>query len=426
MISTFRHALRSLMKSPGFTTVAILTLALGIGISASSFSTTNAFFLSSLPYPESDQLVRIFRTTSQTQTANFTPAAVLGLQDSITSMTDVTAYYYDLCSLSEPGQPPEQVGGISASANILTSLRVQPVLGRGFAPDDCEPGKGLGIIITDRMWKRRFAGSPDIIGRTVRINGETLSVIGVLPASFHAPLVWGGAEYLRPWIIYPGYRNKWDASWVDCFARLKPGVNLRQAQSELSTISARFAREYPKDWSIDGIHCTGFATSNMGGVNIPLFALMIGLSTAVLLVACANLASLQLARSFGRTREFAIRSSLGAGRFQLMAPLLAESMILALAGGGLGLIFTSWTNHYVGSQLNISGDRGFDIPIDAKVLVYALVVALLTGLAFGIVPAWLASRVPASDALKEGARGSTGGPSHNRIRFGLIIAEIAL
>lgn len=426
MILQFRHAFRCLAKSPGYTVVAMLTLALGIAISTSSFSTTNAFLLRSLPYPESDDLVRIFRTTPQSQTANHSPGMILAMAETLSSVEGVTPYFYDLASISEPGQPPEQVGSIMAGAGILEALRLRPAIGAGFTAEHAKPGNDQVVILTDRMWRKRFGADPDVVGKTLRISGKQHTVVGVLPASFHAPLIWNNAEFVRPWALQPAYATMHSPTWLDCFARLKPGVQPSQLNSELATLASRMAAEFPDKHVGDGLRCVGFASSNMGGINTTLIWLMTGLAMAVLLIACANLASLQLARSFGRSREFAIRASLGAGRFQLMQPLLAESLLLSLGGGLLGLVMASWINEYMSAMLLIGTEPGFEFPIDGRVLAFTLGVSLLTGLVFGLVPAWLASRTPAANALKEGARGSTGGPAHSRIRLGLVVMEIAL
>jgi predicted permease len=421
-----RLALRSLGKSPGFTAVAVLTLALGIGLSTSSFSITNTMLLRSLPYPEGDRLMRIFRTSPQSQTWSHAPANYLDLKAASTSFANMAAYFVDNCSLAEPGQPAQQVSCLYTTADFLPTLGVQPALGRSFSPDEDQPGKGAVVILNHRSWVRRFAGDPAAIGRTVRLDGENLTVIGVLPPSFEAPLVWGPIEFVRPVIIQPGHRTNRTDSWYSAVARLKPGVSVRQAQAELTLLAARLDREYPKENRNDGFRVVDLASSNMGGVNGVIVWMITGLALLVLLIACANLASLQFARAFGLHRDFAIRSALGAGRFDLMVPLLAESLVLACAGGAAGLLLASWTNGLIGRNLLINGEPGFAIPLDGHVLLFALVASVATAIIFGLAPAWLATRAPASDALKEGARGTTGGRSQQRIKSALVVGEMAL
>jgi predicted permease len=207
---------------------------------------------------------------------------------------------------------------------------------------------------------------------------------------------------------------------------LKPGVNLRQAQTELTLLAARLDREYPKENRTDGLRVVDLYSSNMDGVNRSIIWMITGLAVLVLLIACANLASLQFARAFGLHRDFSIRSALGASRFDLMTPLLVESLVLAMAGGILGLLLASWMNNLIGRNLLINGEPGFAIPLDGHVLLFAVIASVATGITFGLAPAWLASRTPASDAHKEGARGSTGGRSHQRIKSALIVGELAL
>lgn len=426
MISHFKFALRGLLRTPGFSTVAILTLALGIGISTSSFSTANAFLFRSLPYPEADSLVRIFRTNGQADQMNFAPAVVLQMGDGMRTLTDIVPYFYDQTSFSINGEPPELVPSICAGWNLFDALRVHPVLGRGFTKEEGVSGANKSIVLTDRCWKRRFGGDPDIIDRAVRLNGETVTVVGVLPPTWHAPLIWADAEFVRPWGVYHGFRTLHDDAWLTCVARLREGVTMGQVQAEVDALATSLAKDFPREHGGSGMRVVGFAASNMGGINIVLILLVTGLATAVLLVACANLASLQLARAFGRSRELAIRSSLGANRWQLMVPQVSESLLLALGGGVLGLVFTSWINSIMGSALNIVGDEGMPIPMDLHVVLFAAGISLVSGLVFGLIPAWLASRSPSAAALKEGARGSTNGPTHNRIRFALVVGEIAL
>ncbi len=421
-----RTAFRSLTQSPGFTFVAVVTLALGIGLSTAAFSMANSLLLRTLPYPDGEHLVRIFRTTPQAQTWPLAPANYLDIRDSCTSFAGMAGYCYDSAGLAEPGQPARQITGITATAEFFNVLGVRPVLGRTFLPDEDQPGKGNIIILTHRMWAGRFGSDPAIINRTLRLNAESVTVIGVLPASFAAPLVWGPAEYVRPLTMWPSNAKERSNAWYSCLARLKPGISLPQAQSELTTVAARLARAYPKEIGTDSLRVVDLHSSNMDGFSRNLIWLVVGLSAAVLLIACANLASLQVARAFGRSREYAIRSALGGARWQLMGPLLLESLLLALMGGLAGLLVGSWTTDLIGRNLLISGDTGFDIPLDRRVLIFTALSALASGLAFGLAPAWLAARAPAGDALKEGSRGTTSGRSHQQLKNGLIVGELAL
>ena len=426
MLSDLRFALRQLAKSPGFTVVAVLTLALGIGLSTSSFSTANAFLLRNVPYPDADRLVRVFGTSRLSQRDGHAPANALELRETARSFSGFALYNNDNYSLGDPGQPAEQVTGLAGTADFFDVLGVQPSLGRGFLPGDDQPEKPAVIVLTHRAWVRRYAGDAGVIGRTIRVNAQPYTVVGVLPERFDAPIVWGPAEFVLPRVIAPSFRTDRTGSWMHAVARLKPGVDLRQAQAELATVAARLQQAYPKENDGRGLRAVGLAQSNMDSVRTSLLWLMTGIALAMLLIACANLASLQVARAFGRSREFAIRAALGGGRRQLMSPLMAESMILAAAGVAGGLLVASWSNHLLGSLLLINNEPGYALPIDGRVLVFAAASSLLSGFAFGLAPAWLASRAPAAETLKEGARGATAGRTHQRLKGTLIVGEVAI
>jgi predicted permease len=424
-MSNLRLAFRTLSKSPGFAIVAMLTLGLGIALSTSAFSMANVFLLRTVPYPKSDRIVRIFRTTPQTRNAPQAPGNAIDVRTVSTSFSSLAFCFGDAVSLAEPGQPAQQIFGLNASPSIFAVLGVQPFIGRGFTPDEEQPGKSKVVVLTYRAWVRRFGSDPGVINRPMRLDGDAFTIVGVLPASFDAPLVWGTLEFVRPLTIekhFPTLRNN---AWFNTVARLKDGVSLVQAQSELNTIAARLAKDFPKDIGTDGLYVTDLASASIDDVSRSLLWLMVALSGTVLLIACANLASLQLARAFGRSREYALRSALGAGRGNLMAPLVVESLVLALGGGGLGILMASWSNELIGRNLTIGMEPGFTIPIDGNVLIFALLIALVSGLAFGLAPAWLASRTPASESLKEGSRGSTAGPTNQRLKAALIICELA-
>lgn len=423
---SLRHAFRSLLKSPGFSAVAILMLALGIGLSAGSFSMANTFLLRNVPYADADQLVRLFVTSAQFNQGPFTPGSALELRTAATSFSQFCIYNGDAYALGEPGQPAEQVQGMNVTASFFDLLGVRPFLGRGFAAGDDAPDHPKVAVISHRNWVRRYGADPAVIGRSVRLNSESYTIVGVLPESFDAPLVWGPADYILPLTIHPGFATNFKDSWLQIVARLKPGVSRKQAQAELSLLATRLVKEHPQENAGLGLRLVSLHDSNMDNVSRALLWLMTAISLAMLLIACANLASLQVARAFGRAREFAVRSALGADRGQLMIPLVVESLLLAVVGGIGGLFVASWSNDIIGHFLRINGEDGFTIPLDGRVLAFAAFASVLSGLAFGVAPAWLASRAPAAEALKEGSRGSTSSRSHNRLKNVLIILELAL
>jgi len=426
MSSQLRLALRTLARSPGFTIVAVLTLALGIGMNISAFSFANGFLLRALPYPDSGALMRIFRTNAELRTGNHAPGFALQIASSVRSFDEVTIFGYDQMSFGQPGRPAETVNGLQVSPGFLHALRVQPSQGRDFAAGDDRTGTPKLVILTQRGWQRRFGQSPTVLGKTMRLDGENYQIIGVLPANFDAPLVWNTIEYIRPLTRWPGMEADFSNNWLNLFGRLKPGVSEQQASSELTLLGSTLAADHPKELANCSLRTLSLHNSNMEGINSTLVWLMTGLGLLVLVVACANLASLQLARALGRLREMAIRSALGAGRRHVMLPILLESMLLAIGGGMLGIIFAGWMDSWVGSRMFMGDEVGFDVSMDARVFTYAVLITLFTGVAFGIIPAWLISRSTSSSLLKDGARGSTSGPTHNRIRSILIIGEIAI
>ncbi|MBK8476081.1 MAG: ABC transporter permease [Opitutaceae bacterium] len=427
MIADLRLALRALARTPGFTLVAVLTLALGIGLSTSSFSVTNALLLRALPYPESDRLVGLFCTIPENPRWSHTPANILDIRATATSFSALSLHIAGGASFAEPGQPPQQSLGLNVTADFLRTLGVKPNRGRDFTPDEDQPGKDSNIVIlTDRAWRRRFASDPAIIGRPLRLDGALLTIIGVLPPSFDAPMIWGPVDFVRPFTLWPVFRTQRTDCWINSIARLKPGVTLAQAQSELATIAADLARAYPRENASYGLRVADLQASTLDGVTRGTAWMLTAFSALVLLIACANLAGLLSARALGRSREFAIRAALGASRIDLMRPLLVESGLLALGGGALGVLFGSWANRLLGPRLHISGTEALDLSLDGRVLAFALAASLLAALAFGLMPAWLASRAPAAASLNEGARGATTGRAHRRLKNTLIVAELAL
>jgi putative ABC transport system permease protein len=420
------HALRTLLKSPGFMFVAILTLALGVGLSTSSFSLANAFLLRNVPYPEADQLVRVFATSRQAPRGGHAPGNIIHLRENARSLGNFAIFNGDAFAFGEPGQPPEQVGGLGVTSDFFDVLRVYPSLGRRFTPEEMEREQPDAVILTHRAWMRRFGGDPSVIGRTLRVNLHPHTIVGIMPEEFDAPLVWGMADVIVPRMLHASFRENRRDAWMQAVGRLREGVSMRQAQAELSTLMAALVQEHPTENAGRGIEVVTLHDSGMDNVSRALLWLMTAIALTMLLIACANLASLQVARAFGRSREFAIRAALGGSRRQLMSPLLAESFILAALGGAAGLLVAFWSNHIVGNLLLIGNEPGFPIPLDGRVMAFALFASALSGLAFGLTPAWISARAPAGDALKEGSRGSTGSRSHQRLKRSLIVIELAL
>jgi len=420
LLQDLRYAARILKKDPVFTTVAMLTLALGIGTTTALFSLFNAVLFRALPYPDSDRLVRIFKTLPQSQAWPHSVANHIDHKTQNSVFEQMAAFTQAGFDLAEPGQPPEPVSGMVVSADFFSVLGVQPLLGRVFTAEEDQPGRNQVVVLSHDFWRSRFADDPNIVGRNLRLNGESVTVLGVMPAGFDHPLLWGRVSAWRPIAFTDDQRRERKVNWVGALARLKSGVSRAQAQAEMSAIAARLAQEHSDPNSgLRVVSLNGSATSNVGR-NISQFAL--GLSGFVLLIACVNLANLQMARTAVRAREYIIRAALGAQRSRLMRQSLTESLLLALIGGALGLLLATWVSGLLGCYWVI----GITVPLDSTVLGFAVLVTLLTGLAFGTAPAWIGSRADVNEALKQGSRGTTTHRSYRRLRHGLIVAEVAL
>lgn len=413
-----RFAFRRLAKSPGFSVVAVLMIALGIGLSTSAFSITNCLLLQPPPFPHPEELVRVFRTSTRSKIAWLSPANFLYVRQNATSFSSVATFVPHPRNVTEKGHPPDPEPGLFVTANFLTTLGIQPILGRGFTPDEEQPGKPNVLLLTQSYWQRRFGGDPTVIGRTLRLGFDEATVIGVLP-DFAGPSPWYGAAWVTQEYIYQNNPNR-DAFWFELVGRLKPGVTHAQAQAELSTLAARIDHDYPRENQDDGMVLLGLSGSDIAASQKRLYWLSTGLSTLVLLIACANLASLQLARALGRASEFAIRVSLGARRLDLMLPLLIESSVLTLAGTASGLLLSSWTNRLVSHLFW----NDVPIPLDGRVLGFALAVSVVTGAVFGLAPAWLSARGSTEQALRGHSRASTGVAQH-RFKHALVVAQLA-
>jgi len=417
-----RYGLRMLVKNPGFTAVAVLTLGLGIGANTAMFTVLNTYLFRALPYPHSERLVRVFRTSPHSQSWPHSPANVLAVREKNAVFEQMVAFNGISPNLVEEGEAAERLQGMAVTADFFPALGVQAGLGRGFTAEEDQPGNNLVVVLSDRFWQRRFGGDPKILERTLRLDGENVKVIGVMPPGFDHPLLWGTVDVWRPLAFTPQQRQNRGNNYLSAFARLKPGVSQAQGQSAMVALFANIAKENSSN-SGESLRLEPLQQSMSDEIGRKVMWFTFGLAGFVLLIACANLANLQLVRTAARAREYAVRAALGAGRWRLLRQSLTESLAVAFLGGALSLLLAFGGVEFISRRL-FSGLPGAQASLDFKVFGFALLCSVLTGLIFGTVPAWLASRADVNQALKENVRGSTSG-SHHRLRHALIVGEIA-
>ena len=425
-MASLRIAFRSLLKSPGFTLVSLVTLALGIGVNTSMYTLVDTLLFRSAPYPEVERIVRVFSTNTNTQTAGFSHAELEEMRAHVTAFESITTATGWNNTLSDPGVPAERLLAIDATEDFFSTFRVQPMLGRAFTAEEQTPGRNRVVILTHSLWQRRFGGDPNVLGRQLRLNAEPVEVIGVMPASFEYPLLWGPVDMWRPVTIPSFIKEDRHNTFFTGFARLKPGATVEQARAEIEGLLAQWAVDYPQSNSGRGVRLMSLQESVMDSTGRTLTWMLYGLSAFVLLIACANLANLQLARATSGAKDLAIRSALGASRGRLIVHQLIECLLLSCGGGAFGLLLATWINQALGSNIRIGFRDGLPLDLNLPVILAAAGASLVAGLAFGLVPAWLASRTDVVTSLKQESRGSTAGRGHHRARQALIVAEVAL
>ncbi len=426
MLNDIRFAFRQLVKSPGFTGVALATLALGIGANTAMFTVLNAIVLKKSPAPEPARLISVFRTAPQSQTWPFSPANFKDLRDQNTSFSSMAAYTWASVNLAEPGQPAERLAAVTASAEFFTQFGVSPVVGRLFTPKEDQAGTGRVALISDGLWRSHFGGDSSVIGKVLRIDGAPVTVVGVMPAIYEEPMYFGRVDVWEP-LNYDA--KTWEIrnnNWLQAVGRLKPGVSMARAQAEMAAIAARLEHDHPETNAQNSVNLVPWDSVRQDPTTTKIIWLCMGLSGFVLLIACANLANLQLARTADRLHEHALRMALGASRLQLMRQFIVESLLLSLLGATVGIFVALWATRYLGSQITITEVPGFDLPVNRPVLLFNLAAAVATGVIFGTAPAMIASRADVNSALKQSGRGSTAGRSRHRMRHALIVCELAL
>jgi putative ABC transport system permease protein len=424
MLSDFRFALRQLVKSPGFTTIAVLTLALGIGANTAIFSVVQSVLLRPLAYHDPDRLVVMWEVEPSFSTATIAWPDLLDWQRDNTAFASLAGYRRDNFTLTG-GAQPEMLSGGRVSASFFNVIGLPPLLGRTFRADEDKPGAPGLVVLGYSLWQRRFGGNESIVGQAITLNGELYTVIGVLPADFTSPSRTEFLTQIGRMGATPGWQSRDNHPGIFALGRMKPGYTVETAIADLKRISVRLQKDFPD--SNTGVYAGGqaFFESQVGGFRQGLW-LLLGAVALVLLIACANLANLLLARNAGRASEFAVRAALGASRGRLMRQLLIESLVLAFAGAGLGLLVASWSRAGIAALSPAGVTRFQQASIDGRVLAVTCALALFTALIFGLWPAWKSSTPDLRSALQAGGRSGFGSRHASRTREFLIIAEVAL
>lgn len=426
MLSDFRFALRQLVRSPGFTIVAVATLALGIGLNAAIFSVVNGIFLRPLPYAQPDRLYRLYRTTPQRQNGMHSNADYLDLARAAAGTMQLGAFRLWSFTLTEPGRPPRQIEGLRVSADYLRTLGLPPEAGRMFVDEEDRAEAEPVAILSHRLWEREFGSDPGIVGRNIRLSGRPTTIVGVMPASFWSMPLWGPADIICPLRLTAEERRRRTDAELKIIGRVAPGVTAAAAEAKLQAIAAQLARDHPAQDAESSVRFRPL--SSAGVIDLVdtfrrLSWLTLALSGSVLLITCANLANLQLSRAVRRMREYAVRAALGASRARLMRPLVCECLLLSIVGGVFGTLVMLWADAWLVARM---APIGFELSLDWRVFAFAFGASLATGLLFGLAPAAMMSRVPVNEILKSGARGATGGRSQARFRGAMIIGQFAL
>jgi putative ABC transport system permease protein len=427
LLADLRYGIRNLLKRPGFSAIAILTLALGIGATSAIFSVVNAVLLRPMPYAEAERLIVPWGSKGdmQYQTIVSYPDFV-DWQAQTQTLEYVAAYTSAGALLREGDSEPEAIAGSSVSADLFPLLRITPALGRPFTRADDQQNAAPVMVIGYNLWQRRFNSDPNIVGKQIRIGSSSTTVLGVLPEGFRFPATASKTDFLKPLAPAIGERTQRRGSYsLRVIGRLKPNVSVAAADAEMRSIGVQLEQQYPDEGFRLGVRLISLYDAVTWGSKTPLLVLL-GAVGFVLLIACANIANLSLARATARHREIAIRAALGAGRLRVMRQLLIESVMLSLAGGALGLLVAVWGVQMLLAANPLNIPRVKDVGLDLTVLAFTAAISLTTGLVFGLVPALQASRVDLQEGLREGGRGAAAGASHNRVRSLLVVSEVAL
>ena len=432
LIQDVRYGFRLLRKSPGFTLIALITLALGIGANTAIFTVVNGVLLQPLPYPEPDRLVQLYNPTKAggyAKIGEFSPQDFDDLTRESKSYSAIASYEYmpgqTSFNLTGDGEPL-RLNLAVVSGQFFEVFPVQPITGRMLVRDDDVVGKNQQVVISESLWRKRFSADPAIAGRKIVLEGQPFTVVGVAPAKMQFPGpdvdIWGPITLFGETSV-PHIRG---LRWMNAVARLKPGVSAAQAQSEATVIMTRLAKLYPdSNEGHERAEVKSLRDALVGNVR-PAIMVLFGTVAIVLLIACANLANLALARGSGRSRELAIRAALGAGRMRIIRQMLTESVVLSLIGGFIGLGIAVWTVQALIHLGATSIPRADAISIDWRVLLFSVFVSLITAALFGLLPAMRASSFDFQSALKESGYSTSEGRGKHKVRNALIVAEVAM
>ena len=425
LMGDIRYALRNLLRRPTYTLIAVVTLALGIGANTAIFSAINALLLKPLPFPELDRVIAVWDKAPARGVLHneVTMANYLDWTKQTQSYEQLGLYRWWSANLTGI-DPPERIQGFLITANFLDATGIKPILGRNFSPEENQPGKDQVAILTYSLWQRRFGGDPNILNKTITINNITRTVVGVMPERFNFPK---GAEVYAPIQLTPELMKSRGNHSYYVVGRLKPGVSIETAQAEIDNITARLEQQYPETNKGWGATVFPIVADTVRTYDTALWVMM-GAVGFVLLIACANVANLMLARASGRQKEIAVRTALGASRWRIVRQLLTESVIVALVGGALGILIGFWSLDAL--RAANPGDAAKFVPgwyqlgINSTVLLFTLGLSVVSGIVFGLAPALQVSKPNLNNSLKEGTRGTT--TTSHRLRSSLVVFEVAL